>query len=141
MERTVGVALIMEELVRSAYRDRQSKDVQPLQWSILRYLSTSSVTGVPLTSIAAYCGVTAAPVSRAIKTLEKRGFVQKDEKQEDRRSLSVRITSQGLEALEDDPILRIAYKLNQLTEEEMRVVARCLRRIILLNEVSEPIDG
>lgn len=131
MDSEVAVAVLMEQVVRSAYRARRSGEVQPLQWTILRYLSLSPEQDRDLASIAAYAGVTPAPASRAVRTLEDRGFVQKERHLEDRRALSVRITRQGLEALENDPILEIANRLKELSEKEIDVISRALRKLAL----------
>ncbi len=141
MDRNLGIAILLEEIVRSAYRARKSEDVQPLQWSILRYLSLSPNEGRDLASIGAYAGVTAAPASRAVKTLEERGLVRKEQGHEDRRAVSIRITNQGLKVLGDDPLLKIAYRLSQLPDDELAAISSGLRKLVLSEGGAGLVDG
>lgn len=131
MDRSLGIAILLEEAVRSAYKARSSKDIQPLQWSILRYLGLTPQDGRDLASVANYAGVTPAPVSRAVQTLEARGLIEKQRSREDRRAVSIRITAKGLATLGSDPLLQIAYKLRQLPDHEVEAIGRGLRKLVL----------
>ncbi len=131
MKTELAAALLMENLVRSAYPEKRSSSVQPLQWSILRYVRSTEDEGRTLGAIARYVGVTAAPVSRAVATLEKRGLVSKSPSRENARAISIRITAKGLALLEDDPMLRLAHRLRELPMQDRRVFFRTLRALTL----------
>ena len=141
MDRELALAILMERIVRSAYSSRKSEEIQPLQWSILRYLSRSQDSGRDLASVASYVGVTSAPASRAVKTLEKRGLVEKAQSDEDRRSVTVKISAEGLRALKHDPLSRIALKLKSLSQPEFAAMSIGLRNLVLLEEDSADDNG
>lgn len=129
MKTELAAALLMEHLVRSAYPEKRSSSVQPLQWSILRYLRSAGDEGQSLSTIARYVGVTAAPVSRAVTTLEKRGLVTKEAGPINARAVSIEITQKGLALLVDDPMLQLARRLKQLPLEDRRAFIGTLRAL------------
>ena len=131
MKIEIAAALLMEQLVRGAYSGKRSSAIQPLQWSILRYLSEVSIDASDITSICNYVGVTIAPASRAVSTLERRGLVTKGKHPLSRRSVSVAITDQGRAALQEDPILKIAERISLLSQKERASLVESLRQLIL----------
>ena len=74
--------------------------------------------------------------------LEKAGYITREQSQDDRRVMTVRLTEKGLEEssgpdeaeAQDDP-------LNRLSEEELFTLSDCLKRIIEGYEESFPDDG
>ncbi|MEM6374932.1 MAG: MarR family transcriptional regulator [Pseudomonadota bacterium] len=137
MDKHLATAILLETLVRSAYADRRSGSVQPLQWSILRYLRQTAPDPRSLQAIARYVGVTAAPASRAVDTLNKRGFLTKKRNPDNARSVSIAITSQGLELLENDPLFAIGEQIRQLPAEERSAFIRTLRHLVLHKDESK----
>ncbi len=131
MKIEIAAALLMEQLVRGTYSGKRSSAIQPLQWSILRYLNEVSIDATDITSIGNYVGVTTAPVSRAVSTLERRGLVAKGEHPLSRRSVSVAITEKGRAALQEDPILKIAERINLLNQKEKESLVESLRQLML----------
>lgn len=133
MKIEIAAALLMEQIVRETYSGKRSSAIQPLQWSILRYLSEVSADATDITSIGKYVGVTTAPVSRAVTTLERRGLVTKGEHPRSRRSISVAITEKGRAALQEDPILKIAARIDLLNHNEKMRLVESLRQLMLLD--------
>jgi len=127
----LAVALLMERIVRGAYDARASREIQPLQWSILRYLGRFPVERRTLTRIAAYLDLTHAPISRAIRTLKTRGLVAVDPNPSDARSSIVSLTESGRATLELDPIRKIARSVRDLPDADRRAIRRSLRAIAL----------
>lgn len=140
MDSNLAAAVLIERVIRSAYAARRSEDVQPLQWSILRYLGKSPDKSRSLASVAQYVGVTPAPASRAVQTLQNRGLVSKCQNPENLRATSISITSKGLGVLEEDPLLRIASALSKLPEAKNRDFLRTLRDLVLHFENEYDID-
>ena len=134
----LAAAILMERLVRASYPEKRSSSVQPLQWSILRYLNDSESTGRDLSSIAKYVGVTAAPASRAVATLEKRGLLTKRTHPNNARTLVIQITKNGMEFLENDPMLILASRLRALSSRERATFIKTLRALSL-NPASGPL--
>ncbi|TCP43156.1 MarR family winged helix-turn-helix transcriptional regulator [Rhodovulum marinum] len=123
----LAVALLMERIVRGAYDTRQSHEIQPLQWSILRYLARYPAEGRTLTRIATYLDLTHAPISRALRTLRGRGLVSTEANPADARSSILSLTEAGWAALELDPIRKIAQRVAALPEPDRDAVKRALR--------------
>ena len=101
MERAVAAALLIERTARDIYEERSSSAVQPLQWSILRFLESSPTSDARVAVIAKYLGTHHAPVSRAVATLAKRGLVEKDTRAGPARTAPIVLTD--LERLETLP--------------------------------------
>ena len=131
MDRAVAAALLMERTVREIYDKRSSSAVQPLQWSILRFLQSAPTTDARVATIAAYLGTNHAPVSRAVSTLTKRGLVEKVTGPGSSRRSPLVLTKLGRETLKNDPIFKIAEKIHTLPEGEKRLFERILTNMAL----------
>jgi len=131
MDKTVAAALLMERTVREIYTDRSSSAIQPLQWSIMRFLKSAATSDAHVSSISRYLGTSHAPVSRAISTLIRRGLVERDSAPEVSRRSPVVLTLAGMEMLKSDPILKVAERLEELPEDERRSLERALRHLAL----------
>lgn len=135
IKKDVAAAILMEKIVRDVYSNKGSREVQPLQWSILRYLERATANSSDLTSIARFLGLTLSPVSRAVQTLERRGLVTKRPDPQSGRAVVVSLSSEGLATLEADPILKIAKKINVLPEGEREQFRNALRSLWLLADM------
>ena len=135
IKKDVAAAILMEKIVRDVYSNKGSREVQPLQWSILRYLERASANSSDLTSIARFLGLTLSPVSRAVQTLEKRGLVTKRPDPQSGRAVVVSLSNEGRATLEADPILKIAKKINVLPEGEREQFRNALRSLWLLADM------
>lgn len=135
IKKDVAAAILMEKIVRDVYSNKGSREVQPLQWSILRYLERATANSSDLTSIARFLGLTLSPVSRAVQTLERRGLVTKRPDPQSGRAVVVSLSSEGLATLEADPILKIAKKINVLPEDEREQFRNALRSLWLLADM------
>ena len=64
--RAFASAVLLEKIFRNAYENRRSSEVQPLQWSIMRYLVHASEDRRTVVWLASFLGMTHAPVARAV---------------------------------------------------------------------------
>lgn len=133
MQFEMAIALLMEKIVRDNYTDKRSSGMQPLHWSILRYLNTTTQVSKDLTSVAGYVGTTIAPVRRAVSKLEGKGLVDRGSDPLSKRSVLVAITESGTAALTEDPLLKIARKIEALKESERDCLANALRQLMLMD--------
>lgn len=127
----VAAAVLMERLIRDAYPARQSSQIQPLQWSILRYLARAPEDQRQLRYVAPFLNLTAAPVARALTTLAKRGLVAQRISDTDSRVKTITLTQIGLEALREDPILIVAERIGALPRTERDGFIKSIRSIAL----------
>jgi len=127
----LATALLMERLVREAYLDRGPGSVTPLQWAILRAISRAAPKPSTHGWIARFVGVTAGPVSRAIRALERHGAVATHRDAQDGRQVIVELTEIGREFLDNDPILAICGRLNRLGSDEKVAFRRALQHLFV----------
>lgn len=128
--RAFASAVLLEKVIRDAYDKRRSTEVQPLQWSIMRYLSMASAERCTIVWIASFLGVTHAPVVRAVKTLTQRNFVQQQDNPADGRSKIICLTEVGLNQLNADPLLQIAERIDELAEHERNILISAIRQLM-----------
>lgn len=112
-----------------AFLDSGSRGI----YVILRYLKDNENRDVVAGDLAKEMGVTTARVARALKTLEKKGYVERKKIDEDGRKVSVVLTSGGEVALkkrEKDIRLTILPWLNRLSEKEQNELIELLQKIL-----------
>lgn len=136
----LAAALLLESIVRRIYTERGSCEIQPLQWSILRYLDGASGTGCTMTKIRSFLGVTHAPVVRAINTLSRRGLVRQKANPEDARSKLLSLTPKGIAKLKSDPILSVVEYLEAQPEFEREMFKRFVRDMVLSTQSGDVKD-
>lgn len=128
---SVAAAVLLERLIRDTYTARHSSEIQPLQWSILRYLARTPEDQRQLRRIAPFLNLTPSPVARAIITLAQRGLVTQSISKADSRIKTITLTRLGLEALEQDPIVAVASRIEALPERERQDFIRSVRTLAL----------
>lgn len=139
--RAFASAVLLEKIVRGAYENRRSSDVQPLQWSILRYLSIADEERCTIIWIASFLGVTHAPIVRAIKTLERRNFIEHRVNPADARSRIVRLSSEGMAQLNADPLLSVADRIDLLADPEKNALISAVRQLIPRTDTGQEDDA
>lgn len=127
----LAAALLIERLVREAYIERAPGSVTPLQWSILRALKRVGDKGCTQSWIASFVGVTAAPVNRAVKALQRNGAVTMNRDASDGRKTVVKLTPHGISLLEDDPIFSITTRLDSLDLKKKVDFRKALQQIFV----------
>lgn len=127
----VAAAIIIEKIVRATYPSREPGAIQPLQWSILRFLARVPPEQCTANMVAKFLGITAAPTSRTIQTLVKRGFIKQMKSEHDARSFLLVLQPPAFQALKDDPIMRLAECVAKLPESEKGVFKKSLECIIV----------
>lgn len=130
----LAAALLMERLVREAYTDRGPGSVTPLQWAILRTIGRIDPGPCPQGWVARYVGVTAAPVSRAIRALERHGAVTTQRDADDKRQINVSLTPAGKDLLADDPIMAITARIQRLDPDQKVAFRRALQHLFVAPE-------
>lgn len=133
----LAAALLIEKIIRETYASARSSDIQPLQWSILRYVERTPAQDCAASRIAAYLGLTHAPVVRAVKTLVKRGLIKQERNPRDARSNILSLTELGYETLTADPILKVVERLQRLPEGERELFKRLVRSLSITPEQNE----
>lgn len=130
-KRLIASVVLLERFVRDIYPVKQSSAIQPLQWSILRYLARTSAERREVRWIAQFLGLTRAPVTRAIATLESRNLVEQQINGEDARTKTVTLTELGIGTLAQDPIILAAGRIRTLPEIDQEHFIRSIRSLAL----------
>lgn len=128
--RAFASAVLLEKIFRNAYENRRSSEVQPLQWSIMRYLVHASEDRRTVVWLASFLGMTHAPVARAVKTLLARGYVDQQDNPTDGRSRILSLSKAGWCQLQADPLLSVAERIDMLDESEKRALASAVKQLI-----------
>ncbi len=127
----LAAAALVEQMVRTAYGSRVSADIQPLQWSIIRYISRTPRERCTLSWIKSYLGRTHAPVSRAIKKLVERELIVPRPNPDDARSSLLELTETGMEIAKADPLLRIVDSIGKLPPGDRKRFRDLVRTVAL----------
>lgn len=135
-----AAAMLLERIVRDSYPDRGSREIQPLQWSIIRYVSQTPEYRCTMSWIARFLGLTHAPVVRAINSLVAKGLMAQSPNPEDARSNILKLTEVGRAAATKDPLFAIVERIRLLPEED-RVHFRRALRMVAMNKLPEADDS
>ncbi|WP_187432084.1 MarR family winged helix-turn-helix transcriptional regulator [Roseobacter fucihabitans] len=130
----IATAILLEAMVRDAYRSKVSADVHPLQWSVLRYLGTHPQSQCTMSLMRKSLRKTHAPVVRAIQTLVKRDLVRQIANPEDARSRFLLLTPSGAKTLSRDPILGIVRRFEILPPSQLRVFKNAVHAMASLQD-------
>jgi len=130
-KRLIASVVLLERFVRDIYPTKHSSAIQPLQWSILRYLARTPADRCEVRWIAQFLGLTRAPVTRAIATLESRDLVKQQISDEDARTKTVTLTTLGVKTLAEDPIVLAAERIRILPKIDQEQFVRSVRSLAL----------
>lgn len=139
--RAFASAVLLEKMIRDAYENRRSSEVQPLQWSILRYLNLATPERSTISWISSFLGITHAPVVRAVKTLQQRNFVIQKDNPADGRSKIILLSEHGLRQLDADPLLSVAERIERLAEADRNALNAAVRKFIAQIESGKEADN
>jgi DNA-binding MarR family transcriptional regulator len=125
----MGLSLLLEQTARSIYDKRGPADIHPGQWSALRYYARANRKARTVAGLATFLGVTRGPASRATASLVKQGFLSSEVNEQDRRSPLFTVTDKAVEALQLDPILRLASAISELGTKQRAALTESLEQL------------
>lgn len=127
----ISTGILLEQIVRQLYPERAPGALQPLQWSILRFVHRQPSGDATVSATARFIGISHAPISRSIATLCKKGFLQSKKNKTDRRSAIYTLTSQGKQTMDADPFLRLGPGIESLSGHDRAQFMRQLRQVLI----------
>ena len=104
----LAVANLLERIGHLSRSDEQLDDLYPAQWAALRYLEQANRFSRTPMALTRYLGTTRGTISQTLNALERKGYVERQPSERDKRSVNVALTKAGRDKLETDPILRLA---------------------------------
>jgi DNA-binding MarR family transcriptional regulator len=93
----------LERLTRLIRADEHTGDLNPAQWSALRYLSRCNRFSNAPAALTRYLGATKGTVSQTLIALERKGLIEKSVRPGEARSVILSLTEEGEKRLLADP--------------------------------------
>jgi len=127
--RLYGLASLYEHVGRAVYDAQGRSDLQPAQWSALRFFQRAGAKARTVSGLAHYLGITMGPASRTTRALERRGFLASQTNPDDGRSSLFTLTCTGTEQLKTDPQRRLVAALETLDSKEIESFVGLISKI------------
>jgi DNA-binding MarR family transcriptional regulator len=105
-------------------------ELSPAQWMALRYFARANSFSRNPSAFAAFQATTRGTASQAIKALEAGGYLVRQRSKADGRSVSLRLTSKGKQALARDPFEVLVRAVNILDAKEQTAMHHALHRVL-----------
>jgi DNA-binding MarR family transcriptional regulator len=120
----------LERLARLMRQQGHGKELVPVQWEALRYLSRANVLSNSPGALARYLGATKGTVSQTLLSLEKKGLIEKRTRGGDARSVTLVLTEQGKAKLADDVLLPLEKDIENLSDKTRKRLDRALDQML-----------
>jgi DNA-binding MarR family transcriptional regulator len=112
----------LERLTRLIRADEHTGDLNPAQWSALRYLSRCNRFSNAPAALTRYLGATKGTVSQTLIALQRKGLIEKSARPGEARSVVLSITEEGERRLQADPWRILDELLGRRHEEQEQAV-------------------
>ena len=105
-------------------------DLSPAQWMALRFFARANQFSRNPSAFAEFQATTRGTASQAIRGLEAGGYLVRQRSAADGRSVVLRLTDKGKEAIARDPFEALVRAVESLDPEEQTAMHRALRRVL-----------
>jgi DNA-binding MarR family transcriptional regulator len=105
-------------------------ELSPAQWMALRFFARANQFSRNPSAFAEYQATTRGTASQAIKALEAGGHLVRQRSEADGRSVTLRLTDKGKEAIARDPFEALVRAVDSLDPEEQTAVHHALRHVL-----------
>jgi DNA-binding MarR family transcriptional regulator len=124
---TAELVLLMGRLVQAeGYRG----ELSPAQWMALRFFARANQFSRNPSAFAEFQATTRGTASQVIKALEAGGYLIRQRSKVDGRSVGLRLTGKGKEAIARDPFEALVRAVDSLDPEEQAAMRVALRRVL-----------
>ena len=124
---TAELLLLMGRLVQAeGYRG----ELSPAQWMALRFFARANQFSRNPSAFAEFQATTRGTASQVIKVLEAGGYLVRQRSEADGRSVALRLTDKGKEAIARDPFEALVRAVDSLDPEEQTSMHRALHRVL-----------
>jgi DNA-binding MarR family transcriptional regulator len=104
--------------------------LSPAQWMALRFFARANRFSRNPSALAEFQATTRGTATQTIKLLEARGYLVREPSEADRRSIRLRLTSQGKKALARDPFEVLVRAVDLLDAKERTAMRRALHQVL-----------
>lgn len=125
-----ATAEVIAQVLRTTSSLAFSNGLNPAQWAAMRYFAQAAPNARSVVAFARYHRTTKGTASQTIAALLKKGLLDRQRSERDRRTASLELTEQGRTLLNDDPLNELAYAVSLLEDHEHAVLAQALDKIL-----------
>ena len=105
-------------------------ELSPAQWMALRFFARANPFSRTPSAFAEFQATTRGTASQAIKALEAGGYLVRQRSKADGRSVSLRLTDKGKEALARDPFEVLVRAVDSLDATERTAMHHALHQVL-----------
>jgi DNA-binding MarR family transcriptional regulator len=124
---TAELLLLIGRLVQA---EGYQGELSPAQWMALRFFARANQFSRNPSAFAEFQATTRGTASQVIKVLEAGGYLVRRRSEADGRSVALRLTDKGKEAIARDPFEALVRAVDTLDPEEQTAMHRALRRVL-----------
>ena len=124
---TAELLLLVGRLVQAEGYDGE---LSPAQWMALRFFARANSFSRTPSAFAEFQATTRGTASQAIKALEAGGYLVRQRSEADGRSVSLRLTDKGNEALARDPFEVLVRAVDSLDAKEQTAMHHALHQVL-----------
>jgi len=124
---TAELLLLVGRLVQA---EGYEGELNPAQWMALRFFARANSFSRTPSAFAEFQATTRGTASQAIKTLEAGGYLVRQRSQADGRSVTLRLTDKGHEAVARDPFQVLVRAVSSLDPQEQTAMRNALHRVL-----------
>ena len=124
---TAELLLLMGRLVQA---EGYHGELSPAQWMALRFFARANRFSRNPSAFAEFQATTRGTASQAIKALEAGGYLVRQRSEADGRSVALRLTDKGKDAIARDPFEALVRAVDSLDPQEQIAMHRALRRVL-----------
>jgi DNA-binding MarR family transcriptional regulator len=123
-------AVVLERLSRLMRAAEHDGDLNPAQWEALRYIARANSFSNSPAALTRYLGATKGTISQTVKALERKGYVVKASRLNEKRSITLTPTARGEEKLKQDPWARLSVGIDELGGKVRRRLEQGLSELL-----------
>jgi DNA-binding MarR family transcriptional regulator len=124
---TAELLLLVGRLVQANGYDGE---LSPAQWMALRFFARANSFSRTPSAFAEFQATTRGTASQAIKALEAGGYLVRQRSQADGRSVTLRLTDKGHEAVARDPFEVLVRAVDSLNAQEQTAMRDALHHVL-----------
>lgn len=126
-----ATAEVMVQVLRTTSSLAFREGLNPAQWAALRYFAQASPPSArSVIAFARYHGTTKGTASQTIAALEKKGLLERQVNERDRRTATLSVTETGQAVLANDPINALSDAIAGLSDSHHRMMAEGLDQLL-----------
>ncbi len=124
---TAELLLLLGRLVQA---EGYHGDLSPAQWIALRFFARANSFSRTPSAFAEFQATTRGTATQTIKALETGGYLVRQRSEADGRSVSLRLTDKGHEAVARDPFEGLVCAVDSLDAEEQTAMHHALHQVL-----------